>query len=124
MAVRGPRGRTLIIPGATIDRVAAQLADHGRVPIAYLGVGLKDVLLDDGGSAPMVMTLDRDGPGAAAGLQQGDIILTWAGTRVVHVGALLRALRAMSIGSTVTLGLRRGGSPLELSIMIGDRPAK
>src|SRR3546814_6084738 len=61
MAVRGPRGRTLIIPAATIDRVAGQLADHGRVPVAYLGAGLKDVPLDDGGSGAMIMTLDRAG---------------------------------------------------------------
>jgi S1-C subfamily serine protease len=123
MAVRGPRGRTLIIPAATIDRVAGQLANHGRVPVAYLGAGLKDVPVDDGGSGAMVMTLDRDGP-AAAGLQQGDIIVSWAGEPVLHVGALLRALRATPVGSKVTLGLRRGGSPLEFSITIGDRPAK
>ena len=124
MAVRGPRGRTLIIPASTIDRVAGQLANHGRVPIAYFGAGLKDVPLDDGGSGAMVMTLDRDGPAAAGGLQQGDIVLSWAGKRMPHVGALLYALRATPVGSTLTLALRRGGSPLELSITIGDRPAK
>jgi S1-C subfamily serine protease len=124
MAVRGPRGRTLIIPAATIDRVADQLAKHGRVPVAYLGAGLKDVPLDDGGSGAMVMTLDRDGPAAASGLQQGDIIVSWASKRMLHVGALLQALRAAPVGSTVALGLRRGGSPVELGITIGDRPAK
>jgi S1-C subfamily serine protease len=124
MAVRGPRGRTLIIPAATIDRVAGQLVEHGRVPVAYLGGGLTDVPLDVGGSGAMVMTLDRDGPTAAGGLQQGDIIVSWAGERVPHVGALLRALRATPVESKVTLGLRRGGSPLALDITIGDRPAK
>lgn len=124
MAVRGPRGRTLIIPAATIDRVAGQLASHGRAPVAYLGAGLKDVPLDDGSSGAMVMTLDRNGPAAAGGLQQGDIILSWAGKRMSHVGALLHALRATPVGSTVTLGLLRGGSPLELSITIGDRPPR
>lgn len=124
MAVRGPRGRTLIIPAATIDRVAGQLAEHGRVPVAYLGAALKDVPLGEGGRGAMVMTLDRDGPAAVGGLQQGDIILSWAGKRMPDVGSLLRALRATTVGSVVTLGLRRGGSPLELAITIGDRPAK
>ncbi|PTQ12022.1 serine protease [Sphingomonas oleivorans] len=124
MAVRGPRGRTLVIPAATIDRVAGQLAEYGRVPVAYLGAGLKDVPLDAGGSGVMVMTLDRAGPAAAGGLQQGDIILSWAGKRMPHVGALLHMLRATPVGSQVTLGLRRGGSPIELGITIGDRPAK
>lgn len=124
MAVRGPRGQTLIIPAATIDRIAGQLVEHGRVPVAYLGAGLKDVPADDGGNGAMVMTLDRNGPAAAGGLQQGDIILSWAGKRMPHVGALLRALRATPVGSKVTLGLQRGGSPLELNVTIADKPAK
>jgi S1-C subfamily serine protease len=124
MAVRGPRGRTLIIPVATIERIAGQLAEHGRVSIAYLGAALKDVPLKDGGSGAMVMTLDRDGPAAVGGFQQGDIILSWAGERMPHVGVLLRTLRASPVGSMITLGLQRGGSPLELRVMIGDRQAK
>jgi S1-C subfamily serine protease len=122
MAVRGPRGRTLVIPAATIDRVARQLLAHGRVQIAYLGVGLKDVPLDDGGHGAMVMTIDRESPAARAGLHQGDIILSWAGQRMPHVGALLRTLRATPIGTEVMLGVRRGGAPLEVAVTIGDRP--
>jgi len=124
MAVRGPRGRTLVIPAATIDRVAAQLLANGRVPLAYLGAGLKDVPLDDGGHGGMVMTLDRDGPAARAGLHQGDIILSWAGRRIPHVGGLLQALRATPVGSEVIVVLRRGGAPLEIRVTIGDRPER
>jgi len=122
MAVRGPRGRTLIIPAATIERVAAQLLAHGRVSVAYLGAGLKDVPLDDGGHGGMVMTLDREGPAARAGLHQGDIILSWAGHRIEHVGALLQSLRATPVGSEVMVVLRRGGAELEVRVTIGDRP--
>ena len=124
MAVRGPRGRTLVIPAATIDRVAAQLFEHGRVPVAYLGAGLKDVPLDDGGHGGMVMTLDREGPAARAGLHQGDIILSWAGHRIPHVGALLQALRATPVGSEVIVVIRRGGAELEVRVTIGDRPER
>jgi len=123
MAVRGPRGRTLVIPAATIDRIAGQIVEHGRVPVAYLGAGLKDVPLDDGSSGAMVMTIDRDGPAAAGGLRQGDIILSWEGQRTPHVGTLLRRLRATPVGSKIALGARRGGTPIELGITIGDRPA-
>jgi S1-C subfamily serine protease len=122
MAVRGPRGRTLVIPAATIDRVAQQLLAHGRVQIAYLGVGLKDVPLDDGGHGAMVMAIERESPAAQAGLHQGDIILSWAGQRMPHVGALLRTLRATPIGTEIVLGVRRGGAPLEVVVTIGDRP--
>jgi S1-C subfamily serine protease len=124
MAVRGPRGRTLIIPAATIERIAGQLAQHGRVAVSYLGVALKDVPLKDGGGGAMVMTLDRDGPAAAGGLQQGDIIVSWQGERMHSAGALLRTLRVAPVGSSATLGLQRGGAALELDVTIGDKPAK
>jgi S1-C subfamily serine protease len=124
MAVRGPRGRTLVIPAATIERIAGQLAEHGRVPIAYLGAGLRNVPVGGEEHGVMVMTLDPNGPAAAAGLQQGDIILRFDGKPTRHAGALLRLLRATAVGTSVTLGLRRGGSPLELSITIGDRPER
>ena len=45
--------------------VASQLLAHGRVPVAYLGAGLKDVPLDEGGYGAMVMSLDRKGPAYA-----------------------------------------------------------
>lgn len=124
MAVRGPRGRTMIIPAATIDRIAGQLLEHGRVPLAYLGVGLKDVPLDDGSHGGMVMTLDLAGPVARAGLHQGDIILSWAGRRMPHVGALLQTLRATPVGSEITLLVRRGGASVEVTVTIGDRPER
>src|SRR3954454_2758070 len=40
MAVFGPRRHILVIPSATIERVAAQLESHGRVTRGYLGLGL------------------------------------------------------------------------------------
>jgi S1-C subfamily serine protease len=124
MAVRGPRGRTLIIPGATIERIAGQLQEHGRVPVAYLGVSLKDVPLRDGGSGAMVMTIDQGGPAASGGLQQGDIVVTWAGEPMRNAAMLLRALRATPVGATVTLGLLRAGTPHERDVTVEDRPAK
>jgi S1-C subfamily serine protease len=70
------------------------------------------------------MTLDRESPAARACLHQGDIILSWAGQRVPHVGALLRTLRATPIGTEIVLGVRRGGAPLEVAVTIGDRPER
>jgi S1-C subfamily serine protease len=120
MAVLGPR-RVLVIPTATIERVAARLESHGRIARGYLGVGLQPVKLDEGVGA-MVMSVDKKGPSAAAGIRQGDVIVGWNDEKISGVRPLLRALGPESVGSTVNVALRRGGEPLEIKVTIGERP--
>jgi S1-C subfamily serine protease len=123
MAVFGPRRRVLVIPSATIEQVAAKLETHGRIPRGYLGLGLQPVKLDTGIGA-MVMSVDSKGPGAAAGIRQGDVIVTYNGQPVRSVQALVRALGPDSVGSVVPMTLRRAGEPVEVSLTIGERPER
>jgi S1-C subfamily serine protease len=123
MAVFGPRRRTLVIPAPTITRVAARLERDGRIPRGYLGLGLQPVRVEsDGASGAMIVSLDKNGPGVAAGLHQGDVVVTWDGQPLSGVGALLRALGPDSVGRRVALGVRRGGALLALALTIGERP--
>jgi len=123
MPVFGPRQRVLVIPAATIQRVAGQLAAHGRVAQGFLGLGLQTVPVDQGDrTAAMVMSVAPGGPGAAAGIHQGDIIISWQGEAISGVPQLLRRLGAESVGKTVRLGVRRGGQVLEVSLTIGEKP--
>jgi len=123
MAVLGPRQRVLVIPTATIARVATQLEAHGKVARGYLGLGLQPVRLDrDGSVGAMVMSVDREGPGAKAGIHQGDIIQSWDGNRITNLGALLRSLGPTSIGNTISLSLHRGGQVIAADVMIAERP--
>ena len=71
----------------------------------------------------MIMNVEPQGPGAKAGVHQGDIIVSWNGEPVRHVRSLLRALGPDSVGQTVTLGLRRGGETKNVALTIGERPA-
>ena len=119
MAVRGVR-RVLVIPGATIGRVAGRLETHGRIARGYLGVGLQPVKLDDGIGA-MVMSVDRSGPSAAAGIRQGDIIVGWNDEKLSGVRSLLRGLGPDSVGSVVDLAILRGGEPVRIKLTIGER---
>jgi S1-C subfamily serine protease len=122
MTVFGPRRRVLVIPSATIERVAARLEKNGRILRGYLGLGFQLVAIEGGGRGLMIMNVEPQGPGARAGVHQGDIIVTWNGEPIRHVRSLLRALGPDSVGQTVTLGLRRGGETRDVALTIGERP--
>lgn len=120
MVVLGPR-RVLVIPTATIERVAAQLEVRGRIARGYLGLGLQPVRLDDGIGA-MVMQVDKAGPAAAAGIRQGDVIVAVDGQKLSGVRALARALGPSSVGAVIDLAVRRGGEPAGFKVTVGERP--
>jgi S1-C subfamily serine protease len=123
MVVFGPRRRVLVIPAATIERVAATLETHGKVPRGYLGLGLQPTKVDgDDGLGVMVMSVDPKGPGAAAGVRQGDVIIKWNDQPIQGVRMLLRTLGPATVGSTVKLALRRGGEPAEVHLTLSERP--
>ncbi len=124
MAVLGPRRRVLVIPAATVERVAATLQRHGRVPRGYLGLRLQSVRAEgDGAAGAMVMGVDPAGPGAAAGLRQGDVIAGWAGQPVAGAQALLRAIGPDSVGQAFSVMAIRAGQRIELMLTVGERPA-
>jgi S1-C subfamily serine protease len=122
MAVFGPRRRVLVIPTATIERVAPTLAERGHIPRGYLGLGLQPVRLDDSTFGAMIMSVDPKGPAAAAGIKQGDVIASFNGRSITGVQGLFRELGPESIGNTITVSLRRAGEPTDVQLSVGERP--
>src|SRR5439155_20499447 len=83
----GPRGRVLVIPAATIERVVAALAKDGTISRGWLGVALQPVALPDmlqteagQSSGLMVMSIAEGGPAPKAGVVAGDILIAVNGT--------------------------------------------
>lgn len=122
MAVFGPRRRVLVIPSTTISRVAAKLETHGRIPRGYLGLGLQPVTVESGGSGVMVMSVDPKGPGAAANIHQGDVLVSWDAKPIDKLQSLLRSLGPDSVGKSLAIELRRGGQTHQTTLQIGERP--
>ena len=70
----------------------------------------------------MVMSVDGNGPGARAGVQQGDIISTWDGKAITSVNAMLRSLGPSSVGTSVSLSLRRDADARAVDLKVGESP--
>lgn len=131
MTVLGPRGRVLVIPSETIERVAPQLLEKGCVARGYLGLGLQPVRIDKaaadaaGLAEPrglIVISVDQDGPGHSAGIRQGDILIRWNADAVPSVRHVYRLLGPESVGQSVDLGIVRAGEHMTLAVEIRERP--
>ena len=124
MAVFGPRRTALVIPAATVERVAGHLLQYGRVVRGYLGLGLQPVAVPGReGAAAMVMSVDPGWPGDGAGILQGDIITGLDGAPMGSVRHLVRSLGPDSVGRVITFTLRRAGEERDVTLTVGERPA-
>jgi S1-C subfamily serine protease len=124
MVVAGPMRRALVIPAATIARIAPKLMEQGRIARGYLGLSLQNVRISgEEAMGSMIVSLDPQGPGAQAGLHQGDVLVSWNGIPAQKAEPLSRALAPESVGRTVDFGVRRGGALQTVRVMIGERPA-
>jgi S1-C subfamily serine protease len=133
MTVLGPRRRALAIPTSTIERAVDQLLARGQVFRAYLGAGLRPLRRErgqdsspaaGGGRGVLVVDLDPEGPAKRAGLLVGDVITSWSGKSIDHVRDVVHLLGPESVGTTVDLGLVRGGATATLQVILGERPIR
>jgi S1-C subfamily serine protease len=131
MTVLGPRHRVLVIPTETIERVAPQLLAHGRIARGYLGLGLQPVRVDQvvaeslgltKARGLMVIDVDPDGPGHAAGIRQGDTLVRWNGEPLRSVRDAHAHLGPASVGQSVELAIVRAGAGMTVTVQIRERP--
>ena len=117
------------IPVATVNRVMAQLLERGYVARGWIGAAMQPVRFDlatrqrlqqDGGL--LLQSVEPDAPAALAGLLVGDVIVAVDGTRLEGLDALLDLLGGDVVGKSLRLDVVRGGQPLSVEVLIGERP--
>jgi S1-C subfamily serine protease len=120
-------GVSIAVPAATVAAVVETLLAHGRMPKGYLGVGLQPVRLPEAMQSQltqetglMIMSVEADGPAAAAGIVQGDVLVALDGEATPHIDALEALLGSERVGQTVTTKLIRSGSLQELDLAVGQ----
>ena len=121
------------IRAAAVTRLAEHVAQRGRIPRAYLGVGTQPVALPDAlrqrlgleqPTALIAVNVRPDGPAAGAGLIIGDIIVSIDGDSLTDPEDLVAALRPERVGQAVAVRILRGGEPRELRVTVGERPRR
>jgi S1-C subfamily serine protease len=121
------------IRAAAVSRLAEHVAQRGRIPRAYLGVGTQPVALPEAlrhglgleqPTALIAVNVRPDGPAAGAGLIIGDIIVSIDEDSIAEPEDLVAALPPERVGQVVTVRVVRGGEPRELRVTVGERPQR
>ena len=87
--------------------------------VAYLGVGTDDA--DDGSPGAVIMTIESGSAAAAAGLREGDRIISIEGTDVPGAAELRGVIQARKPGDTVKLVAVRDGKEQTFTVTLGER---
>jgi serine protease Do len=126
----GSVGIGFAIPADLASTITHELIAHGHVSHGYLGVLIQNVTADIAASegiepnhGALVGDVTAGGPGAAAGIQTGDIIQSVNG-KAVNSAADLSQVTAMTLpGEPLHIKVLRNGHQIELTAKAGTRPS-
>ncbi len=123
-------GLGFAIPSNTVKHVMEDLVKTGKVSRGYLGVVVgslddkmaKQFKLPDTSGA-LVQDVTPDSPSDKAGVKVGDVIRKLNGQKVEGSNELTESITTMNPGTTVTLEVFRDGKPMNIKLVLGERPS-
>ena len=131
-AILSPNGGSIGIgfsmASNVVTRVVDQLRDFGETRRGWLGVRIQNVSEDmidaivglENTDGAMVTDVP-DGPAKDAGLEAGDVILTFDGQDVKGVRGLVRTVGNTEVGKAVRVVVLRDGKTQTLKVTLGRR---
>ncbi|TMH35875.1 MAG: DegQ family serine endoprotease [Betaproteobacteria bacterium] len=122
----GFQGLAFAIPINVAMQVKDEIQQHGKVSHGKLGISIQEVgqgLAENFGlkspQGALVSSVQKDGPGAKAGLQPGDVILKFNGQPINRSADLPPLVATMKPGASATLEVWRDGKAKELNATVG-----
>jgi S1-C subfamily serine protease len=121
------QGICFAIPVNMAKHILPQLMSHGRVVRGYLGLHGRDVPVGrrpglDQASAVEVVAVETGGPADAAGLDEGDLLVSLGGEPVTGVDALHKLLMRRPVGEPTEVGFLRAGRAVTRSVTPAEYP--
>jgi serine protease Do len=126
----GSIGIGFAVPSSVARPVVQQLRESGSVKRGWLGVQIQSVTAElaqamglDEAQGALVTDVVEDAPAAAAGIQVGDVILDFAGTRIDELRDLPRAVANYPVGEDADITVWRDGQRRTISTEIAQLKA-
>ncbi|MFZ5470161.1 MAG: trypsin-like peptidase domain-containing protein [Myxococcota bacterium] len=115
------QGIGFAIPADKVRRIVTELAQHGKVRPAWVGIISQPLTQElaaglgwDKSYGALVTAVEANSPAATAGVRPGDIVATVDGTQVENAEDLEVRLRGYPAHTSIALELFRRGTRLEL----------
>lgn len=125
----GFMGLSFAVPINVVNNVYQQLKEKGRVSRGWLGVLIQDVTRELAESFGMkkpygalVAKVLPDSPASRAGVEVGDVIVSFDGNEVSSSSDLPPMVGGTNINSQVPLGIIRRGKKTSLKVKIAELP--
>ncbi|MCG8436231.1 MAG: DegQ family serine endoprotease [Gammaproteobacteria bacterium] len=123
----GNIGIGFAIPVNMADAVMRQILEFGEVKRGLLGVNIQDVTQDlaeafdiERNEGALVSNVAKDSAAEAAGIQQGDVIVSVNGKSIEGASDLRNTVGLMRVGDRVRLEIIRDGEKRNVTATIGD----
>ncbi len=110
-----------------VSHVIDQLKQYGEVRRGWLGVRIQDVTSDVANAMGLaeakgaLVTDVPDGPSKTAGIQSGDVIVSFNGQDVANSRALVNEVADAPIGAAVPVVVMRAGQKMTINVTLGNR---
>lgn len=111
----GFQGVGFSIPSNDVKDTFSAILDRGRPIRGYLGLRMAETR-----SGVVVGYIAPGGPAEAAGLKQGDFVLSYDGEAVRTVSQLITQVQRTRVGRKVPLVIRRDGAEMTLEATIAE----
>jgi len=117
------------VPSRMAHWVVQQLVEHGHVRRAYLGITIQ--MVDNGlaqqlgvkvGEGAIVTNLLEGSPGKAAGLQEGDVVLSLNGEKVTSPRNLQGIVERLMVDQAYPVDIIRDGKPMKIMVTLKEMP--
>ena len=122
----GSIGIGFSIPSEIALNVINQLKDFGETRRGWLGVRIQTVTEDiadslgmDEAYGALIAGVTEDGPAEEAGIEAGDVVLTFNGERVPSMRDLPRMVADTQIGTKVDVEVLRKGETVTIPVTLG-----
>ncbi|MDR0528023.1 MAG: DegQ family serine endoprotease [Zoogloeaceae bacterium] len=123
----GFMGLSFAIPIDVAMDVQGQLRASGKVVRGRLGVAIQEITRElaesfglEKAAGALVSSVEKDGPAAHAGIEEGDVILRFDNKAIVRSEELPRVVGATHPGSKVKVHLWRKGAMREIWLTVGE----